>query len=341
MSLQTRFLICFIVISAAWLHAEDEVVTSSGAKISGWIVQLSPDSAFVLDERQSRKVPLAGSTLKFDFASQRRCAVVTAGRNTIAVEVDAFKDGILEGKNSNGEKWSAALKDITSAELYPTARLTRTLPVTHERQKPDYCGEACVAMVSNYLGKPVKQDQVNAAGGLDGKRGVYSNELERAIADLKLKTGAVAAAYPDRDADDALLDRWRLIQALERGRPVLMGFWADPERKSANFNFDHFVLLVGYNLDKGAMIIHDPGGEKLWERSFGQFAKHRQTRSNLVYQIEFPLQRMWTLADGKKIDATFSGFDADRVRLQSSAKTITPALADFSAADRELLEKLK
>jgi hypothetical protein len=267
----------------------DSITLSSGTRIDGWIVRLTPESAFVLSDKQARKVPLTSATdLRFDLKSRPRCAVVNTAGRIVAVELSAYRNGLLEGKTSDGEKWSAELKEITSAEFYPTSQLSRTLAITHEKQKPDYCGEACVVMAAAYLGKRHTQDQVNTAGGLDGKRGVYSNELEKAISDLKLKSAPIAAAFPDRNTDDALLDRWRLIQAIDLGHPVLLGIWSDYENKSANFNFDHFVLLTGYDLATQAIIIDNPGGEKTWSRSFEQFDKHRRTKTNLVYQIEFP-----------------------------------------------------
>ena len=280
-------LICAALRLAA--AESDSISLSNGTQIDGWIVRLTPDAALVLGDKQARKVPLASATdIRFDLKSKPRCAVVIAGRKTSPVVVTSFRNNVLEGATPERQPFSVALKDISSAEFYPTAQLSRTLAVTHEKQKPDYCGEACVAMAAAYLGKSVTQDAVNAAGGLDGKRGVYSNELEKAISDLKLKTAPIAAAFADRSDDDALFDRWRLIQALDRGHPVLLGIWADYENKSANFNFDHFVLLVGYDLTKQAMIIDNPGGQKLWERTFEQFQKHRQTKTSLVYQIEFP-----------------------------------------------------
>jgi len=285
---QSLFLFVLLFSVAISATETDSITLNSGSNISGWIVRLTPHSALVMTDRQTQSVRMAQvRELHFDLKSQPRCAVVL-GSKTEAIEFTAYKDGQLEGKTPGGEKWSAALKDISYADFYPAAQLSHTLAVTHEKQKPDYCGEACVVMASAYLGKAVTQDQVNAAGGLDGKRGVYSNELEKAIRDLKLKSAPIAAAYPDRDADDALLDRWRLIQALDRGHPVLLGIWADYENKSANFNFDHFVLLTGFDLTKQSMIIDNPGGQKSWIRTFEQFDQHRRTKTNLVYQIEFP-----------------------------------------------------
>lgn len=283
-------LIALLLLCAANFAAEsDSIMLSNGTRIDGWIVRLTPDTAFVLSDRQARKVPLASATeIRFDLKSKPRCALVVTGRRTLPVVVTSFKDGVLEGTAPERQMFTAALKDISSAEFYPTEQLLCALDIKHEKQKPDYCGEACVVMAAAYLGKPITQDNVNAAGGLDGKRGVYSNELETAIRDLKLKSAPIAAAFPDRNADDALLDRWRLIQAIGQGRPVLLGIWSDYENKSANFNFDHFVLLTGYDLTKQAMIIDNPGGEKTWSRSFEQFDKHRCTKTNLVYQIEFP-----------------------------------------------------
>ena len=326
-------------------RAADEVVAADGTKTLGWIVTLTAENATVLTDKDGlKRVPIRGATIRFDFAAQARCAVVTRGdKQTVAARLTSFKDDAFGGATDDGKEWACARADVRSAEFYPTARLGRSLPVAHSRQKPDYCGEACVEMVSKYLGRPVTQDQVNAAGGLDGKRGVYSNELERAVVGLKLRAAPAAASLPHRTPEDAVADRWQLVRAIERNRPVLLGIWADPERKTnPAWNFDHFVLLVGYDLRKQAMIVHDPGHDAFTEWSFTDFPKHRETRSHLVYQIEFPSMRAWTMKDGAKVDGEFVGCADGRVRLRDSAggeKVV--ALADLSDADQEYIEKLK
>src|SRR5262245_38201949 len=64
----------------------------------------------------------------------------------------------------------------TRAAASPTAPAPRSAPgystvvlqgVPHVRQKPDFCGEACVEMAARRLGKPIDQDAVFALSGLD------------------------------------------------------------------------------------------------------------------------------------------------------------------------------
>jgi hypothetical protein len=55
--------------------------------------------------------------------------------------------------------------------------------VPHIRQKPDFCGEACVAMALRKLGYAADQDDVFDAAGLSPllARGVHTRELADAV----------------------------------------------------------------------------------------------------------------------------------------------------------------
>lgn len=97
----SRFLFLALLLCAP-LSAADKITLADGTKVEGWIVRLAPDSAFVLGERQARKVSLAGSTITFDLESQPRCAVVAMGRKPSAAEISIYHDGVLEGRNSAG-----------------------------------------------------------------------------------------------------------------------------------------------------------------------------------------------------------------------------------------------
>ena len=73
---------------------------------------------------------------------------------------------------------------------YPDA-LIKDIP--HVKQRPDFCGEACVEMVLRKLGKRGDQDYVFNMSGLDPRlgRGCYSIDLARALTRIGFKPGDV------------------------------------------------------------------------------------------------------------------------------------------------------
>src|SRR3954468_8232108 len=65
--------------------------------------------------------------------------------------------------------------------------------VPHVKQRPDFCGEACVEMVLRKLGKKGDQDYVFNMSGLDPTfgRGCYSADLNRSLQRIGFKPGEV------------------------------------------------------------------------------------------------------------------------------------------------------
>src|SRR4051794_40255820 len=65
--------------------------------------------------------------------------------------------------------------------------------VPHVKQRPDFCGEACVEMVLRKLGKKGDQNYVFNMSALDPAegRGCYSADLRRAVNRIGFKPGVV------------------------------------------------------------------------------------------------------------------------------------------------------
>lgn len=173
----------------------------------------------------------------------------------------------------------------------PAGNRRKVLEVPYVAQKPDFCGEACIEMATAYRGGRIPQDAVNDAAKLRGKRGVHSDELERVLKKLGLPT-AGQFLVKSKNSDAFAADIARLVGAIDRGNPVILGVWSDPNDKQnpEEWAFDHFVLLVGYDLEKRQMILHDPVGEKSWKVSFAEFVKLRSNRFHSFYSIELPGQ---------------------------------------------------
>ncbi len=183
---------------------------------------------------------------------------------------------------------------VASAETvemvgFPAGQKRKVLEVPYVAQKPDFCGEACIEMATGYRGKRISQDAVNDAAKLRDKRGVHADELEKVIKKLGLPTRGlflVKSRKPEAFGEDVS----RLVGAIDRGNPVILGVWSDPSEKQNPdiWAFDHFVLLVGYDLRKRELILHDPVGDSSWRVPFADFVKLRKNRFHSFYSIELP-----------------------------------------------------
>ena len=149
--------------------------------------------------------------------------------------------------------------------------------VPHVKQKPDFCGEACVEMWAKHLGKTYDQDDVFAETGLDPAlgRGAYTPDLVRAVKALGFAPPniyrMIDAAHPQPAVDRELV---KLHADLVRGVPsIVCMHYSDKPHTT-----EHFRLVVGYDGDKDEVIYQEPaeddGGyrrmsrvlfEKLWQ----------------------------------------------------------------------------
>ena len=142
------------------------------------------------------------------------------------------------------------------APAEPSRRTAFVHGLPHVRQKPDFCGEACLAMAMTGLGQPTEQDAVFDLTGLDPAlgRGAYARDLVIAARALGFEPGQVF--YPTEEADlaarSAELDA--LIGDLARGVPsvVCMHFDASPDAS------EHFRLVTGYDAETDELRYHDP-----------------------------------------------------------------------------------
>ncbi len=138
--------------------------------------------------------------------------------------------------------------------------------VPHVRQRPDFCGEACVAMAMQGLGHDVDQDMVFAASGVDPAlgRGVWTPELKRALEHLGFDPGPVWERI-EAEPSAADLDRaWSALHAdLEQGVPsIVCMHYDDPPMDS-----EHFRLVLGYDHATDEVLYHEPAEDDgAWRR---------------------------------------------------------------------------
>lgn len=127
----------------------------------------------------------------------------------------------------------------------------------HVRQKPDFCGEACVEMVTRKLGKPVSQDDVFNWSEVDPSlgRGVYTAELKATLDRLGFEPGAVwFGVDPSKAAEAVPAQLDALLEDLRGGIPSIVCMHYDESPTTT----EHFRLILGYDAKADEIIYHEP-----------------------------------------------------------------------------------
>jgi hypothetical protein len=129
--------------------------------------------------------------------------------------------------------------------------------VLHVKQRPDFCGEACVEMVLRKLGKRGDQNLVFNMSGLDPAegRGCYSADLRRALERIGFKPGDVFFNIDAAQADDQIEAQWKILYAdLARGIPTIVCMHYDAAPKTT----EHMRLILGYQAKTDEVLYLDP-----------------------------------------------------------------------------------
>src|SRR4051794_28407375 len=152
----------------------------------------------------------------------------------------------------------AAVLSSTSATFAVTSyRDVLIQNVPHVKQRPDFCGEACVEMVLRKLGKRGDQNYVFDMCGLDPAegRGCYSADLVRALKRIGFTPGDVFFNINVAHADDEIEVQWKLLHAdLVRGILSIVCMHYDASPKTT----EHMRLVVGYRAATDEVIYLDP-----------------------------------------------------------------------------------
>ena len=191
----------------------------------------------------------------------------------------------------------------------PAAKvLIRDVP--HVRQKPDFCGEACVASWLQKLKIAANQDDVFEASGLDPTlgRGCYTRELVAAVKNLGFEPGPVwhriRAAHPQPE----LMELWRQLHTdLRNGIPSILCMRTGKDPGAS----EHFRLILGYDPERGDVFYHEPATDD------GGYRK--MTLAELVELWPLKYRReQWTVV---------------RIALRSASIPQIPANDGYSAGD--------
>ena len=145
---------------------------------------------------------------------------------------------------------SNAARPPHSANLLLAMSATPTA-VPFIRKKPDFGGEACLAMALQNKGLPVDQDWVFDHSGVDPTqgRGCVTPELVKVAQAAGLKIGQV---WYDTNTEDTLNQCWsNLLRDVVNHDPIVV-VTHDSQ------NIERFVLVLGYDAPKDQLIFHNP-----------------------------------------------------------------------------------
>jgi hypothetical protein len=191
-----------------------------------------------------------------------------------------------------GQPPSAAAREAPAAPLFeplPPAGYPAALieGVPHVRQKPDFCGEACVEMWARKIGLKATQDDVFDASGMSPARGMgaTTRELQAALERLGFRPGQVwFQAEPALAAEQMEAHFRALLADLARGVPSIVCMHYDDAPGAS----EHFRLVLGYDPASDEIIYNEPA------RDGGAY--RRMTRAQLLrrWPLRYRADR-WTV----------------------------------------------
>jgi hypothetical protein len=132
--------------------------------------------------------------------------------------------------------------------------------VPHVEQKPDFCGEACVAMWLGKLGVPGDQDWVFEQTGVDPRegRGAFTPDLKRAVERIGFDPGPVWYSVRAGNAAELSALFTGLHEDLARGVPSIVCM----RTKAGRGATEHFRLVTGYDEERDELVYQEPAEEQ-------------------------------------------------------------------------------
>jgi hypothetical protein len=195
--------------------------------------------------------------------------------------------------------------------------------VPHVRQKPDFCGEACVEMALRKFGHNADQDFVFDQSGLDPQlgRGCYTRDLKRALERIGFRVGRVWSSIDAAKADEQLAQHFARLHAdLQRGVPSVVCMRYDHQPRTT----EHFRLVVGYDARSDEVLYHEPAVEN------GAYRRMKRETLLSLWPLKYDARR-WTVIrmplDGTQLALAAGASDA-------------PTGADFAQHIRRLKGRL-
>ncbi|MBN1902740.1 C39 family peptidase [Candidatus Sumerlaeota bacterium] len=181
--------------------------------------------------------------------------------------------------------------------------------VPHVKQKPDFCGEACISMYLQKLGFNISQDQVFNISGADPAlgRGLVTIEMKTALDLLGFKPGNVWYKVQVKNLSKDIDGKWKdLLSDLKKGIPSIICRRTSDKPRAA----EHFVLVLGFDAKTDEAIYHDPAVKN------GAYL--RMKRKTLLDLLPLKYEKdQWTIIRFR--------LEADRIEAPDPVKGLTSA----------------
>ena len=132
--------------------------------------------------------------------------------------------------------------------------------VPHILQKPDFCGEACIAAYLQKMGYPVTQEHVFNVSGVDPAlgRGCVTRDMKTALENYGFKPGDVWYYVDSRNPEKGLKTQWNLIvESLKQEVPTIVCMRTSKDSTAT----EHFRLILGYDTESEEVIYHEPAND--------------------------------------------------------------------------------
>ncbi len=159
--------------------------------------------------------------------------------------------------------------------------------VPHVRQKPDFCGEACVEMAMRRLGRDLDQDSAFNLSGVDPAlgRGVVTPELKGLLERLGFRTGPVWSRIDAARAGAELEAQFAALHAdLAAGVPSIVCMRYDDGPQAS----EHFRLVVGYDPARDEVVYQEPAEDR------GGYRRMRRGLFLRLWPLKYEAAR-WTV----------------------------------------------
>jgi len=159
--------------------------------------------------------------------------------------------------------------------------------VPHVKQRPDFCGEACVEMFLRHRGVMATQDDVFALTGVSpaSGRGAYTKDMVRALRTLGFSPGKVWHRVEAKKAT-AQLDR--LFAAMHRDLRAGVPSIVCTRYNGKPNTTEHFRLVLGYDAKKDEVLYHEPAAEK------GAYLRMKRAAFLSLWPLKYKKDR-WTV----------------------------------------------
>lgn len=125
------------------------------------------------------------------------------------------------------------------------------LSVPYIKQEPNYCGPASAAMILNYMGSNVTQDQIGS--GLVDSTGTNPTELKDRVESFGYYLSVVSCGFNN------------LLSLLDDGRPVIVRILNNTKDNG------HYIVVKGYDMNKMLVYVNDPQNQSRGSINFSDF----------------------------------------------------------------------